>query len=180
MADHPASFLRPEDVLRKIGLRAEQHFVHLGCGAGFWLIPAARIVGLGGKASGVDIRADMLSEAESRADLEHVGQIVETHRGDLEHDRGSTLADHVADVVLVANIIHQADPTKLLTEAKRVAKPGGNVVIVEWDVAASLIGPPPEQRLPEPDMRRLAEAVGLTFTRAFDASPYHYGLIFTA
>lgn len=180
MAEYPASFLRPADALRQIGLRAEQRFVHLGCGAGFWLIPAAHIVGTGGKAIGVDIRSDMLSEAESRAEADHVGQIVETQRGDLEHERGSRLPDHMADVVLVANIVHQADPHKLLLEARRVAKPGGTVAIVEWDIAASPIGPPPEQRIPEPDIRQLAESLGLNFVRAFDPSPYHYGLIFTA
>lgn len=172
-----ASFLRPEQVLRKVGLRAESTFVHLGCGAGFWLIPAAKLVGASGKAIGVDIRSDMLSEAESRAKLQHLEQVVQTQRGDLEHNRGSKLDDAVADFVLIANIIHQADPVKLLTEGKRVLKPEGKMVIVEWDVTASPIGPPPPKRIPETDMKKIAEGVGLRTVEVFDASPYHYGLI---
>ncbi len=172
--------MRPEEVLRKIGLRAENTFVHLGCGAGFWLIPAAKMVGASGKAIGLDIRPDMLSEAENRARLQHLDHIVETHRGDLEAPGGSGLKDESADFVLVANIIHQADPKKLLTEGKRLLKPKGKLVVVEWDVVASPIGPPPTKRIPKEEIvREIAESVGLVTQETFDASPYHYGLILT-
>lgn len=172
-----SSFLRPADVLRKIGLRAEQTFIHLGCGAGFWLIPAARIVGVGGKAIGIDIRPDMLAECENRAQRARLGQIVQTVRADLEQPPGSALGEAMADLVLIANIIHQADSTKLLQEGKRLLKPDGKIAIVEWDVKASPLGPPPEKRLAQPDMQKIAESVGLHVKESFDASPYHYGLI---
>lgn len=172
-----SSFLRPDDVLRKIGLRAEQTLVHLGCGAGFWLIPAAQIVGASGKAIGVDIRPDILSEAESRAALAHLGHVVQTTQGDLEHDRGSGLADGLADLVLVANIIHQANPEKLLMEAKRILKADGKIAVVEWDVAASPLGPPSAKRIAAADMKKIVQSLGLTVQKSFHASPYHYGLI---
>lgn len=172
-----AAFLRPEEVLQKIGLRAAQTFVHLGCGAGFWLIPAAKIIGAGGKAIGVDIRGDMLSECEKRAQLQRLSQIVQTVRGDLEHERGSTLPDAGADYVLIANIIHQADSGKLLTEGKRIVKTDGKIVIVEWDTKASPLGPPPEKRISEAGMKKIVTLAGLTVQEAFQASPYHYGLI---
>lgn len=177
VSDDTSSFLRPDDVLRKIGLRAEQTFVHLGCGAGFWLIPAGQIVGASGKAIGVDIRPDILSEAESRAKLAHLGQVVQTQRGDLENDQGSGLPDGLADLVLVANIIHQANPEKLLSEAKRLLKGDGKIAVVEWDVVASPLGPPPGSRIAEPDMKRIAQSIGLKTQKSFSASPYHYGLI---
>lgn len=177
MPENSASFLRPEEVLGKIGLRAGQTFVHLGCGAGFWLIPAAKIIGVGGKAIGVDIRPDMLSECEKRAGLARLSQVVQTARGDLEQDRGSTLPDAQADLVLIANIIHQADPSKLLREGKRIVKPDGHVVIVEWDVKASPLGPPPAKRIAESDMKKITQSAGLKTIDSFSASPYHYGLI---
>lgn len=180
MPESDASFLRPGDVLRSLGLRAEQTFVHLGCGAGFWLIPAAQIVGTSGKAIGVDIRGDMLSECDKRAALQHLGQVVQTQRGDLEEERGSHLPDAVADVVLVANIVHQANPAQLLTESRRLLKDDGRVVVIEWDVAASPLGPPPNQRLAQPDLEKIAEQVGLKVQKSFSASPYHYGIILTS
>ncbi len=177
MADSEPSFLRPDDVLRQIGLRAEQTFVHLGCGAGFWLIPAAQIVGASGKAIGVDIRPDILSEAESRAQLAHLGQTVQTKRGDLEQDNGSGLDDNLADVVLVANIIHQANPEKLLSEARRILKTDGKIAVVEWDVVASPLGPPPKSRISKEEMQKIAASLGLKTAKSFEASQYHYGLI---
>lgn len=172
-----SAFLEPESVLRKIGLRAEQTLVHLGCGAGFWLIPAAQIVGVSGKVIGVDIRPDILSEAASRAQREHLDNIVHTVRGDLERDKGSRLEDEVADLVLVANILHQADSIKILKEAKRLAKVDGRIIVIEWDVAASPMGPPPDQRISEPEVRQIAEGLGLDVMESFTPSPYHYGLI---
>lgn len=173
----PSAFLRPEEVLQKVGLRAEQVLVHLGCGAGFWLIPAAKIVGASGKAIGIDIRPDMLSEVENRARQERLGQTVSTARGDLEREGGSTLESNLADFVLIANIIHQADPVKLLTEGRRLLKPDGKVVVVEWDVQASPLGPPPAQRVAPEDMKKIAASLGLKTKEIFKASEYHYGLI---
>ena len=112
------SFIRPEDLWESVGLRANQTIVHLGCGAGFFLIPAARVVGHGGKAIGIDIRTDMLAEVESRARREHVEEVVKTRRANLEQPNSSALEDISADWVLVANILHQADPQTILQEAK--------------------------------------------------------------
>ena len=173
----PSAFLDPESVLRRFGLRAEQTLVHLGCGAGFWLIPAAQIVGASGQVIGVDIRPDILSESVSRAQREHLDNIIHTVRGDLERDRGSRLEDEIADVVLVANILHQADPAKILSEAKRLAKVNGFIIVIEWDVAASPMGPPPAQRISAPEVSQLAESLDLDIVESFTPSPYHYGLI---
>jgi ubiquinone/menaquinone biosynthesis C-methylase UbiE len=171
------AFIRPEGFWRILGLRAEETVVHLGCGAGFYLIPAARIVGSKGMVIGLDIRSDMLAEAESRARLAEVGKIIRTVRANLEEPGASTLPDGLADWVLVANILHQADATKILTEARRLVKPMGSVVVVEWDTAASPLGPPAQRRIPENAVREVAAALGLLVKRSFRPSPYHYGLV---
>lgn len=42
----------PEEVLKDIGLKSGFTFVDMGCGEGFFTIPAARIVGKGGEFTG--------------------------------------------------------------------------------------------------------------------------------
>lgn len=171
------SFIRPDKFWHDIGLRAGQTVVHLGSGPGFYLIPAAKIVGAGGKCIGIDIQAHLLAETESRATREGLGDIVHTIRANIENDKGSTLQPTSAEWVLIANILHQSNPSKIFTEAARVVKPDGNVVVVEWDVGASPLGPPGSVRIAKPDALAAAETAGLKLLREFKPSPYHYGLI---
>lgn len=170
-------FIRPKQFWRALGLRANQTVVHLGCGAGFFLIPAAKIVGRKGRVIGVDVLPDMLQEAEGRAQREDVGDIIRTVRANLENKKGSTLKKDFADWTLVANIMYQSSPIKILREAARVTKPGGTIIIVEWDVIATPLGPPVETRISQPQIIALAEKIKLKLSAEFNPSPYHYGLL---
>jgi ubiquinone/menaquinone biosynthesis C-methylase UbiE len=178
--ENNTSFIRPEDLWREIGIQAGQTIVHLGCGAGFYLIPAAKLVGRMGKVIGIDLMPHLLEEAESRARRENISDIVHTIRANLEEDSGSTLADNIADWVLVANILHQSDPVAILTEAKRLSKDSGRIIVIEWDIVATPLGPPPDQRIAKNRVREHASSIGLNVEKEFSPSPYHYGIIFTA
>lgn len=172
------SFIRPEVLLQSMGLRAQQSFVHLGCGAGFYIIPAAKIVGSKGKSIGVDILPDMLAEAENKARHHNVEKIVQTLRANLENAPGTTLAAKSVDWVLVANILHQSDPLKVLTEAVRIVAANGHVAIVEWNTSATPFGPPVHNRKTAEEMKEIASRCGLSVQKEFSPSPYHYGIVF--
>lgn len=172
------SFIRPDSLWRSLGLRAEQVVVHLGCGAGFYLIPAAEIVGPKGSAIGVDIRPDMLDEVENKAKRHKVDSIVRTLRANIENTPGTSLDEKSADWVFVANILHQSDPVKILTEAKRLVVLNGHIAIVEWNTSATPFGPPAEHRMDAGELKRIGESLGLTLQKEFVPSPYHFGLLF--
>lgn len=173
------SFIRPDELWRELGLRAEQTVVHLGAGAGFYLIPAAHIVGKRGHAIGIDVLPNMLAAIENKARQQNIDVAVKTIRANLENEGGSQLPDNTADWVLVANILHQSDPAKVLREATRVCAANGRVVIIEWDTNASPFGPPINQRLSLDLAKQAAGAAGLKIAKEFKPSPYHYGLVLT-
>ncbi len=176
MANQENSFIHPDTLLREAGLRAEQIFVHLGCGPGFYLIPAARIVGNGGQAIGIDVRPDMLAETENVANREGLSNI-KTIRANLENAPGSPLKDKSSDVVLVANILHQSDPGKILKEADRIMAANGHIVIIEWDTSASPLGPPASSRIARSEVEEVVTAIGLKIGKTLQPSPYHYGFV---
>ena len=178
MNDSHPSFIHPGNLWRDLGLSAGQTIVHLGSGPGFYLIPAAHIVGPSGKAIGIDIQRHLLEETESRANRDQVSEIVHTIRADLEQIEGSTLPAGSADWVLVANILHQSDPVKILTEARRLVKPDGRIVVIDWDTVATPIGPPPEVRISRQRVEQMADALELERVTTVDPSSYHYGYIF--
>lgn len=169
-------FLRPDKFWYEIGLRANQTIVHLGCGAGFFLNPAAKIVGPQGKVIGVDIRSDMLQEVESRANRDGFAEIVTTIRTDLEKGLVDNIEPNTSDWTLVTNILSQTDPQKILLEAKRITKNGGKIIIVEWSVSQATIGPPVEKRLPKDQVLAVTAKLNLSLDKEFTPSPYHYGL----
>ena len=173
------SFIRPEVLWRSLGLRAQQTVVHLGSGAGFYLIAAAKIVGPNGKVIGIDVRADMLDEVQNKAKQNNLGDIIQTMRSNIENTPGSTLPEKSVDWVLVANILHQSDPVKILTEAHRIVAANGHVAVVEWETLSTPFGPPSDQRRQEDEIKSIGESVGLVYSKSFSPSPYHFGLIFT-
>lgn len=173
------SFIRPDALWQSLGLRAEQTVVHLGCGAGFYLIPAAGIVGPKGKVIGIDIRQDMLDEVTNRAHRHNLDSIVHVLRANLENTPGSPLPEKSADWVLVANILHQSDPATVLAEAKRIAAASGHIVVIEWNTSATPFGPPVGKRKDANEIKEIAQSLGLTLSKEFVPSPYHFGLLFT-
>lgn len=169
-------FLRPDKFWYEIGLRANQTVVHLGCGAGFFLNPAAKIVGPQGKVIGVDIRPDMLQEVESRASRDGFADTITTIRTDLENGPADSIEPSSSDWTLVTNILSQTNPQKILQEAKRITKTGGKIIIVEWSIAQATIGPPIEKRLSKDQVLAITAKLNLNLDKEFTPSPYHYGL----
>ena len=174
----PHTFIRPEILWQTVGLKAGEVVMHLGSGPGFYLIPAAKIVGKTGKAIGIDIRPDMLAEASSRAAREGVQHIVQTVRGNVEDvDSLHTVQPNSADWVLMVNILHQSHPAKVMAQARHLVKPSGHVIVISWSTAATPFGPPLDSRLSVSAMTDILKEAKLQVTKTFTPSPYHYGLI---
>jgi ubiquinone/menaquinone biosynthesis C-methylase UbiE len=173
----PEPFLRPDQFWTELDLRANQTVVHLGCGPGYFLLPAARVVGQHGQAIGVDIREDMLREVEGQAQREGLADIIKTYRWDLEKGPTKTIKANTADWTLLVNILPQADPVKIIREAKRVTKIGGMIIIVEWLLSQATIGPPVANRITRNEILTIIDKLRLTLHQTFSPSPYHYGLL---
>ena len=107
-------------------LRKGEVVLDLGSGAGFDCFLAARAVGPEGKVIGVDMTPDMIEKARENAGKAGYGN-VEFRLGEIEN---LPAADHSVDVVLSNCVINlSTDKGKVFTEAYRVLKPGGRVMI---------------------------------------------------
>lgn len=171
-------FINPQKVVDQIGLEKDMKVADFGCGHGYFTIPAAKIVGNEGKVYAVDILLDALEVVRSRAQLESAVNI-ETARGNLEIPGGSGLPDNFVDLVLLHNVLFQAQKrSEIIKEAKRALKFGGIFVLIDWQKTKFAIGPQGGWRLSFDEARALAQEEGFVFSRVFDAGEFHYGLMF--
>ncbi|MGH2505303.1 MAG: class I SAM-dependent methyltransferase [Ktedonobacterales bacterium] len=158
LSEEREAALQPEKLLRDLGLSEGMTFADIGCGPGFFTIPAAKIVGEHGHALAADIQGEMLSTVRSRA-LEHGlsnVRIVKTN------DREIPIAPGSCDYALLAFTLHEIEHrASFLHRAARTLKPGGRMIIIEWDKAQGPIGPPLEDRITPEELAADAQAAGL-------------------
>jgi SAM-dependent methyltransferase len=105
-------------------LQAGERVIDLGSGAGFDCFIAAGKVGPRGQVVGVDMTEEMLAKARTTAQAMTLGN-VEFREGILEK---LPIEDGWADVVISNGVINLcADKQQVLSEIKRVLRPGGHL-----------------------------------------------------
>ena len=149
--------------------------VELGCGYGTFSLPVARRIS--GKLTTVDIEPDMVRRTHERAADESISNL-RCELRDVMKD-GFDLPDGTQDAALLFNILHCEHPMALLSEAARVTRPGGSVLVIHWRHDPSTprgpsldIRPRPEQIL---NWAERAEVFRLDGD-VLDLPLWHYGL----
>jgi len=138
--------LPPDEILQKIGVSEGMVMADVGCGTGFFAIPASRILGDGGQVYAFDIESKMLTLLRMRLEKSNVVPIV-------SEESKLPLKDKLLDLVLMAFVLHEAnDLNALLTEGKRVLKHKGTFAILDWIKQSEDTGPPRDERLDQDDM----------------------------
>ncbi len=171
-------FLHPERILGYLDIRPGMIVADFGAGGGYFTIPAARKVGENGKVYAIDIQKRVIDLIKSQANIEHLLNI-EPVWADLEKEKGSRLREGFADVVIVANILFQAEKKKqILEEAWRILRPGGHAGVIEWDDTPFPAGPNPNMRIARQAAQNMAEESGFELEKEFEAGSHHYGLLF--
>ncbi|MCP6718300.1 MAG: class I SAM-dependent methyltransferase [Patescibacteria group bacterium] len=165
------SFLDPQKVLNE--LNVEKNFIaaDFGCGSGGWVFPLAKMLE-NGKVYAIDILKEPLSALRSKMKTFKVLNI-ELIQADVE--KHSKLLSESCDLVLLTNLLFGVeDIDKILQEVKRVLKPKGQVLIVDW-LDGSNLGP--EKKISADDVKQIAQKLEFQFKKEFKAGIYHWGLI---
>lgn len=89
------------------------------------------------------------------------------------------LRDHSMDAVILANVLFQIeDKSALMTEVRRILKPGGKLLVVDWSGPYGGMGPTASHVVPEHAAEALCIQAGLHKEQSFRAGPHHYGIVF--
>lgn len=171
-------FINPAELLEQVGIQEGMVVGDLGCGGGYIALAAAKIVGIKGKVIAVDIQKPLLEDLVSKARLGGLSNI-ETVWGDLEIVGSTRVRPESCDYSILSGTLYQGKHRdKMLEEAKRVTKKGGAVVVIEWKTSGIPFGPALDQRVQKSEVDRLAKEQGLTLDNEFEASVYHYCVVY--
>ncbi|HNU96754.1 MAG TPA: methyltransferase domain-containing protein [Candidatus Portnoybacteria bacterium] len=170
-------FLNPEETIKQFNISKGMQVADFGCGAGYFVIPIAKIVGDESKVYALDILDTALESVRSRARIEGLFNIV-IKRCNLEILNASQIENNSINVVLLSNILFQSDNKDgIIKEAIRILKPGGSLIIIDW-LPGQLLGPSKNLIIPLEDIRKMAENNGLKFNKNIQIDNYHWGMIF--
>jgi ubiquinone/menaquinone biosynthesis C-methylase UbiE len=122
----------------------------------------------------------MLQHIEESTRQHHRG-IIEPIWGDIEKLGGTGLRDHSMDTVILANTLFQIeDKEGLVAEIKRIIKPGGKILIVDWSGSFGGLGPAPDAVVSERDAEKLFTDASFHKLETFRGGPHHYALLYNA
>ena len=143
-------------ILQKIELQPGHQFIDIGCGIGYFSIPASEVVSPRGKVYALDTSEEMTAflTAEVKALGRENIEIIQSS------EYGFPLEEATGDRLLMSMVLHEVeDKKRFLKEAHRTLKASGEIMIIEWHKKETKQGPPLDHRIDSQEtMNYLLEA----------------------
>lgn len=130
-----------EEMVRWVGLQPGWSVLDAGCGTGGFLPLLTELVGHKGNVSAMDLAPENIAVVEARQAQSQWAAPVSARVGNLFH---LPYEDHSFDAVWSANTSQyctDAELLKMLSEFRRVVRPGGVIAIKEYDITAMQFQP---------------------------------------
>ena len=161
----------PGKILLQIGLNTGMTFVDVGCGSGFFSIPAAEIVGPSGKVISIDVNSKaiaLLNASAKRRELRNVEAIV----GKAEN---TVPCSECGDIVFFGTVLHDfEDPKQVLSNSRKILIPNGLLVDLDWKKERGVIGPPFSIRFDKNFAAQMITEQGFEIVSIKDLSRFYY------
>src|SRR3989338_7307348 len=172
------TFFDPSKILRDISVAEGMKIADFGAGTGYFTFAASRMVGQSGMIWALDVKKSAIKHLEDDILFRNLTN-VRAIWTNLEMRRLNPIPDNSIDLVLIANMLFQSHKYgEIFGEAYRELKPGGRVVIIDWQKAYIPFGPPGDDRVDLEKLKEAAYSIGFNKIREFEPSPYHFGIIF--
>lgn len=166
---------KPDEVLKALALRPGEAIADIGSGSGYFSVRLAEKVGPAGRVYAVDVDPEMVRHLNRRlrdAGLDNVRTLLADFDDPL-------LPDGSVDRFFVCDTWHHIeDQAKYLALMKRMLRPGGQVVMIDFKKEATPMGPPLEMRIAREDLVRQMKGAGFEVSAEHAFLPYQYFLVF--
>jgi ubiquinone/menaquinone biosynthesis C-methylase UbiE len=176
--DDPArdGYQKPEEVMKALTLREGETVADIGAGSGYFAVRFARAVGGTGRVYAVDVSPDMVRHLNHRLREEGIRNVWTV----LSDPDDPLLPDASVDrFVIVDTWHHIEDQAKYLSLMRRMLKPGGQVVHIDFQKRDLPVGPPLGMKIAREDLVKQMEGAGFVLAAEHTFLPYQYFLVFT-
>ncbi|MFA9464664.1 MAG: class I SAM-dependent methyltransferase [Velocimicrobium sp.] len=160
-----------DTVLREIGLKEGDRFADIGCGIGYFSLPAATIVGANGVVYALDIEEEMLLEVHKKMNENLLDNIRTFKTEEYEFK----LEDQSATFAFLCTVLHEIeDHQRFLNETRRLLSKTGRIAVVEWIKSESDYGPPINHRIDSSDLKKELKTAGFHDIHMTQLNSYFY------
>jgi ubiquinone/menaquinone biosynthesis C-methylase UbiE len=170
------AYQKPHEVIMALNLKEAEVIADIGAGAGYFAFRFAHHVGDSGRVYAVDINPDMIlhmNRGIRDMNLKNVVTILAAPDDPL-------LPDASADRFFICETWHHIEnQAHYLALMKKMLKPGGQVVMIDFQKKQLPIGPPVEMKISRGDLVRQMESNGFRLAAEHTFLPYQYFLVFT-
>lgn len=163
----------PFKTLEILGFTDGMDLADIGCGVGYFSMPAAEIAADASKIYALDVSIEMLEDVEKRAIEAGVTNIryIKVDEYDLKLETQSV------DFALLSNVLHEIEDKKMyISEIHRIIKDGGKLAIIEWEKIIGESGPPVEHRVSYEETAGLLSENGFENIMKLNIGKDYYGI----
>jgi len=166
-------FTDPVKNLKAFGVREDSIVADLGAGTGYYSVALGELLPKG-KVYAIELQKDFLDTIQRKV-LEARLDNVEIILGNAEKLGGTKIGDETVDAVIASNIFFQIeDKEKFIEEIKRILKPKGRVLFIDWSMSSIMSG---TAVVPKEKALEMFKKKGFDVEREIDAGSNHYGMI---
>lgn len=171
-------FIEPSAIIALCHLQSTDSVADFGAGSGFMSRAAAALVP-GGKVFAIEIHRDIVARL-TRDAIDLGIKNIHPLWGDIEIKGGSKLGDESVNFVIVSNVLfHLDDKEGCLNEVRRVLKPEGRLLVVDWTDSFGGMGPAPHMIVSKETTKALCARLGFSVLEdKLAAGDHHYAILF--
>ncbi len=171
------AYQKPQEVIAALNVKPGEVIADIGAGSGYFTFPLARRVGERGRVYAVDVSPDMILQINRR-----IRDTKSTHVISVLADPDDPLlpAASIDRFFFCDSWHHIENQPKYLSQLKRLLKPRGEVVMIDFHKKELPVGPPLRMKIAREDLIRQMNDNGFRLTHEHTFLPYQYFLVFAA
>jgi len=169
------AYQKPHEVLTALSLKPGEVIADIGAGSGYFTFPIAHHLGPEGKVYAVDVSSDMILHLNRRIRDLKTTNVVSV----LADPDDPLLPEQSVNRFFICDVWHHVEnPSKYLGMIKKVLKPGGQVIMIDFQKKELPFGPPMEMKMAREDLIKQMESNGFRLAKEHSFLPYQYFLVF--
>ena len=169
------AYQKPHEVIHALNLKSGEVIADIGAGSGYFTFHLARHVGDKGKVYAVDVSPDMILHINRRIRELKANNIVTL----LADPDDPLLPDRSVNRFFFSDSWHHIEnQSKYLSLMKRMLKPGGEIVMIDFHKKEFPVGPPMQMKIAREDLIKQLDGNGYRLTKEHSFLPYQYFLVF--